>query len=156
MSSQVLNMPRIRDLVTFLGNLLLCLTDLSVFFFLHAHRISCVSVCAHCLLSCHSEPLRKVWLHLPHTLPPPTTPFQIFIYTNKIPGEFSPVWTIPSCISPYIKCPDTLITFGALPWACPYCLSCTGESKTGNSTHDEVFLVLANVKISHRMRETML
>lgn len=30
--------------------------------FLHWNRISCIPVCAHCLLSCHQASTRKAWL----------------------------------------------------------------------------------------------
>lgn len=41
--------------------------------FLHSNRISCISVCAYCCLSCHCIPLRRDWL-------PPTRYLYIYMY----------------------------------------------------------------------------
>lgn len=43
------------------------------------NRISCISLCARCLLLCHWPPLRRVWLCILYSPP------QVFIHTDKMP-----------------------------------------------------------------------
>lgn len=67
-----------------LGNLMRYFnTQMSIFFlFLSLNRISCISVRAHCLLSCHWIALRRAQLlHV-------TVPHQFFTHAGKIPLSF--------------------------------------------------------------------
>ena len=57
-----------RDSTTSLGNLCWYLATLTENGLLCLSRISCISVCASCSLSCHWAPLKRVWLYLPHSI----------------------------------------------------------------------------------------
>ena len=70
-SSWVLSISKDGDSTSPLVNLFQCSTTLTVkkVFFLCLNRISCVSVGAHCLWSCHWAPLRRAWLHSLYSFP---------------------------------------------------------------------------------------
>lgn len=68
--------------------------------------MSFLSVCAHCLLSGHRAPLRKVWLHLPYS------PQVTLCKWIRFPWDFlSPNWAVPILsTSPFYESYSTPLT----------------------------------------------
>lgn len=109
-----------------LGNLFYLIT-LTVTSFLCLQGISCISICALCLLSFHWARLRRVWIHVLYS-------HQVFIHMHKIP--LSLLFTrlnSPRTLSHslYNRCSKSLTIFVAhCRTHCSKCLSCTGELDT--------------------------
>lgn len=70
MSRWLLSTTKDADPTTSAGNLWQCLTILTVQDFLCSTGIPCISICSHCLLSCHWAPLGTFQLNLIYTFPP--------------------------------------------------------------------------------------
>ena len=108
-----------------------------------------VSVCAHCLWSCHWAPLKRAWF-----CPLCTLPWSIDTHRLHIPWAFSsPSWAVPALSAfPYrggAPVPSSsLWHFVGLFPVCP-CLSCSEESSTGHSTPGVASPVLRGRILSH-------
>jgi len=84
--------------------------------FLCLSGISCVSICAHCLLCFQWAPLRRVWLRLLYS------PHQVFMHTGKIPlsllfSRLNSPSTLSFCL--YVRCSKPSVILMALSWPCP-------------------------------------